>query len=183
VVQLRWQKVALDRGQLVSEVAIISLNLYKTLEIELLLLGERTLVTKGVKLHAEALFHILHRSDVLPSIVGTHWLIRSWRLRLNDVDLRPTVLFHELLVGHLNKHVVIYLVRTASRVPLYPAILLWHLVLRLFILLCCWDDRGTTDADPIDLGDVCQSLVHDFDLLYALTRTHLILYVLGKLLL
>jgi hypothetical protein len=106
VVQLRWQKVALDRGQLVSEVAIISLNLYKTLEIELLLLGERTLVTKGVKLHAEALFHILHRSDVLPSIVGTHWLIRSWRLRLNDVDLRPTVLFHELLVGHLNKHVL-----------------------------------------------------------------------------
>ena len=60
--------------------AIISLNLYKTLEIELLLLGQRTLVTKGVKLHAEALFHILHRSDVLASIVGTYWLIRSWRL-------------------------------------------------------------------------------------------------------
>ena len=124
MVELSGQEVALHSWKLICQLAIIRFNLHKTLQVKLLLPSLGTLVPETVELLSVGFQR--HRQRTFGGTYyftqGADSLIKhrsSWLFWLHYVDLPIVVFLKELLVRHLDEHVVVNFVGTTSWGSLY----------------------------------------------------------------
>jgi hypothetical protein len=188
MIQLCRKKIALHCWKLICKLAIICFYLHKAFQVQLLLSSLRTLIAETIKLFS--IGRCFCQRAFRWTNYFTYWTCSlhwgRWLFLLHYVDLSIVVFLKELLIRHLDEHVVINLVRTASWSSCYSIVNLWNVILWfldwLLYYLRLRDTRSSKTHSCYGRNILC-SLVNNLCFLHLFIRTELGLKILSKFLL